>query len=263
MPIVIAPTNNRTRRCYRPLFRLDASNPSQNAPHETTNQQQYHVLLVDDEPAILDAVSQLLLDTGKYQVTTCQDGATALQWALTEPRPQLIVSDIRMPDMDGLDLLRAIRSSSSPTIQCLPVVLLTAKSSPHDRVAGYNAGADAYLPKPFDPAELLAIVENVLQRNPPEDSVATIQDLQRDLDEIKSRLLVTSGKAEKPVFLAPDERSILELVCEGLTNKEIAKRTYKTSRRVEQVLTILFRKAGVKNRTELVRWAVANRQVKL
>jgi DNA-binding NarL/FixJ family response regulator len=68
---------------------------------------------------------------------------------------------------------------------------------------------------------------------------------------------------EEPVFLAPDERRILELLCEGRTNKDIAKQSYLSTRRIEQLLTGLFQKTKVKNRTELVRWAIATGKVSL
>jgi DNA-binding NarL/FixJ family response regulator len=140
-----------------------------------------------------------------------------------------------------------------------------------DRIAGYNAGADAYLPKPFDPDELVAIVDGVIERHETLNGAnVQVDDLKRDLDEIKYLLLekggggVGNGWVEQTnIFLAPDEREILELLCQGLMTKEIAARTYLSTRRVEQLLTRMFRKTGVKNRTELVRWAVATGNVQL
>jgi len=240
------------------------------------------IVVVDDEEAIRKAVGQLLFDRG-YQVTACADGATALQLATTGSKthvaestgdvvaklPDCIVSDIRMPEMDGLELLRRIREEES--LVEVPVILLTAKGMTQDRIAGYNAGADAYLPKPFDPDELVAIVDGVIERHETLNGAnVQVDDLKRDLDEIKYLLLekggggVGNGWVEQTnIFLAPDEREILELLCQGLMTKEIAARTYLSTRRVEQLLTRMFRKTGVKNRTELVRWAVATGNVQL
>ena len=233
------------------------------------------VIVVDDEEGIRRAVGQLLFERG-YQVTACADGPTALQVSRSKtdhegaPKlPDCIVSDIRMPGMDGLELLQRIRAEDR--LREIPVVLLTAKGMTQDRIAGYNAGADAYLPKPFDPDELVAIVDGVIERHETLNGAnIQVDDLKRDLDEIKFLLLekggggVGSGFVEQTnIFLPPDEREILELLCSGLMTKEIAAKTYLSTRRVEQLLTRMFRKTGAKNRTELVRWAVKTGNVQL
>ena len=233
------------------------------------------VVVVDDEEAIHKAVGQLLFDRG-YQVTACSDGATALRVASNKVSndgdailPDCIVSDIRMPGMDGIELLRRIRADD--LLVEVPVVLLTAKGMTQDRIVGYTAGADAYLPKPFDPDELVAIVDSVIDRHETLNGAnVQLDDLKKDLNEIKYLLLekggggVGNGWVEPTnVFLAPDEREILELLCQGLMTKEIAGRTHLSTRRVEQLLTRMFRKANVKNRTELVRWAVKTGNVQL
>ena len=235
------------------------------------------VLIVDDEESIRKAVGQLLVDKG-FQVTACADAPTALQVAKEGRKsqidddisiPDVIVSDIRMPGMDGLELLKEIRSDKR--LMATPVVLLTAKGMTQDRIAGYNAGADAYLPKPFEPEELVSIIDSILQQyDKLNGQNIDIQDLKQDLDEIKHLLLekggggVGNGWVEMTnVFLAPDEREVLELLCQGLMNKEIAARTFLSKRRVEQLLTNMYRKANVKNRTELVRWAISSGNVQI
>ena len=205
------------------------------------------VIVVDDEEAIRNAVSDLLTDSG-YQITTCADAPTALKVAQShrvdpgsgdeKSTPDCIVSDIRMPGMDGLELLRSIRSDK--VLSEIPVVLLTAKGMTNDRIKGYDAGADAYLPKPFDPDELVAVVDNVIERHVTlSGSDVQVDDLKRDLDEIKFLLLEKGGGGvglgfveDTNVFLAPDEREVLELLCQGLTTKEIAEKTFLSSRRV-------------------------------
>ena len=229
------------------------------------------VVVVDDEEAIRQAIGQLLFDKG-YQVTACGDGQTALNVALSKRTdsngntidaiPDCIVSDVRMPDMDGIALVKNIRSDDR--LSEIPVVLVTAKGMTQDRIAGYDSGADAYLTKPFDPDELVAIVDNVIDRHEILNGERmSVDDLKRDLDEIKKLLLEEGGGGigngwveQTNVFLAPDEREVLELLCKGLMTKEIAAKTALSTRRVEQLLTRMFRKTNAKNRTELVRWAV-------
>lgn len=235
------------------------------------------ILIVDDEESIRKAVGQLLFDRG-FQVTACANGPTALQIARERQKddsgkqrpPDVIVSDIRMPEMSGLELLEIVRGDEG--LQGVPVVLLTAKGMTQDRISGYDAGADAYLPKPFDPEELVCICDNVIQQYETLNGHdIEMEDLKQDLDEIKFLLLEKGGGGVgngwvdmgTNVFLAPDERQVLELLCEGLMNKEIAAETHLSTRRIEQLLTSMYRKVCVKNRTELVRWAVSSGNVKV
>ena len=229
------------------------------------------ILLVDDEESLRKAVGTYL-DQAGYQVTTCASGEAALEWLDKHPQqpPDLMVSDIRMPGgMDGLELLQRIRQN--PDRVSLPVVLLTAKGQTKDRIAGYDAGADAYIPKPFAPEELLSVLDNLLERQQRfQNASVTVEDLRKEITEIKDLLQKggagagVNGFVEAPaVFLAPDERRVLELLCEGLPNKEIAAQTFVSTRRVEQILTSLYRKAGVVNRTELIRWAIRTGTIRL
>ena len=106
----------------------------------------------------------------------------------------MIVSDVRMPGKDGLEFLSEIRSD--PALVELPVVLLTAKGMTEDRIAGFEAGADAYLPKPFDPEELLTIIDSSIRRREVlSGSSVEVEDLKQDLDEIKFLLLERGGVA--------------------------------------------------------------------
>lgn len=250
-----------------------------------TKRSESWVLVVDDEESIRRAVGQFLYDQG-YQVTACPDGESALQIATSrvtknnsstdtegvQKVPDCVVSDIRMPGgMDGIELLQKMRQNAF--LVEVPVILLTAKGMIQDRIDGYDSGADAYLSKPFDPDELIAIIDNLIDRHQTLSGAnVQIDDLKRDLDEMKFLLLEKGGGGVSPslgfvedtnVFLAPDEREILELLCQGLTTKDIAARTYLSTRRVEQLLTRMFRKTNARNRTELVRWAVTTGNVQI
>ena len=236
------------------------------------------VLLVDDEEALRTAIGQFLMDEG-YQVTVCHDSSSALDiLGYNENNkeeedeeeyniPDAIVLDVRMPGkMNGLDLLRLFRSH--PILMPIPVVLLTAKSMTEDRMEGYKAGADAYLPKPFDPEELVVMVDCIIARYESynEGDVITIEDLHEDVRELQLLLHKTgpgNGWVTENVFFTPAERIILEKQCQSLYNKEIAEETHFSLRRVQQHLTSMFRKTKCKNRVELLRWAISSGHIQI
>ena len=118
------------------------------------------VLIADDDPDIL-AVVQVNLELEGFEVDTAVDGEDALQKATTNP-PDAIVLDIMMPRMDGLTALHRLRGQA--TTANTPVVLLTARGLPEDRVRGLELGADDYITKPFDINELVARIRSVLRR---------------------------------------------------------------------------------------------------
>ena len=117
-----------------------------------------HVLVVDDEPAIVEIVRDYLADAG-YRVSTASTGGEAVRQvrAIT---PDLVVLDLGLPDIDGLDVARTVREAAP-----VPIIMLTARSDEADRVVGLELGADDYLVKPFSPRELLARVRAVLRRS--------------------------------------------------------------------------------------------------
>jgi two-component system response regulator ResD len=122
------------------------------------------VLVVDDEPTITDVVSRYLERAG-YETRAAPDGITALELA-RQARPDLVVLDLMLPGMDGLEVMRRLRAAGNG--HRVPVILLTAKGEPADRVIGLRLGADDYVAKPFSPAELVARVDAVLRRIDPE-----------------------------------------------------------------------------------------------
>lgn len=116
------------------------------------------VLVVDDEPTVREVVGDYLRRDG-FVVHEAADGAEALA-AVTGFRPDLVVLDLMLPAVPGLDVLRELRSGSS-----IPVILLTARAEESDRVVGLELGADDYVVKPFSPRELAARVRSVLRRS--------------------------------------------------------------------------------------------------
>lgn len=118
------------------------------------------ILVVDDEPGIVTIVRDYLEKAG-FRVLTAGDGQTALRLARLE-RPNLMVLDLMLPGIDGLDIIRSLRSD--PALHLLSVIMLTARVEEADRLVGLELGADDYVTKPFSPRELVARVRAVLRR---------------------------------------------------------------------------------------------------
>lgn len=220
------------------------------------------VLLVDDEPGLREAVQAYLEDSG-FTVHVANNAAQG--WDLLQQvSPDLLISDIMMPQVDGYQFLKQVRED--PRFQSLPVVFLTARGMTSDRIQGYQAGCDAYLPKPFDPDELVAIVQGLLERRAAarsgEGDTPDIAEMARQIAEIKAMLSQKGGIAQSSppikIDFTPREQSVLELVAEGLMNKEIARRLSTSVRNVEKYVSRLFSKTGTSSRTELVRYALEN-----
>lgn len=195
------------------------------------------LLVVDDDPSLLLAVSETLRAEG-YVVVTARRSAEALV-RVAERLPELIISDIRMPGMDGYQLARNLRSA--PHTRLIPIVFLTAKDETADRVAGFRSGVDAYITKPFEPEELVAIVAGILER---------VERTHGDL----ARLF---GENEREVTFARDEEltdaewRVAEAVARGSSNKEIASELNLSLRTVEGHISHILDKKNLDNRVEL------------
>ncbi|MBD1832265.1 response regulator transcription factor [Cyanobacteria bacterium FACHB-472] len=218
------------------------------------------LLLVDDEPGLREAVKEYLQDSG-FKVQVASNATDAWQM-LQKNVPDLVISDVMMPKVDGYQFLKQLRED--PRFKSLPVVFLTARGMTSDRILGYQAGCDAYLPKPFDPEELEAIVKNLLERrttgaNTPGGG-SDIEDIKLQIAAIRGMLEDTNRIVQTPppirIDLTPREQSVLDLVAEGLMNKEIARRLETSVRNVEKYVSRLFSKTGTNSRTELVRYAL-------
>jgi DNA-binding NarL/FixJ family response regulator len=232
-----------------------------------------HILLVDDEPGLREAVQAYLEDTGftVEAASNAEEGWDKLQ----QFTPDLVVSDVMMPRVDGYQFLAQMRSDDR--FKALPVIFLTAKGMTTDRIQGFNAGCDAYLPKPFDPDELVAVVTNLLKRRAATVDLVRaggggtgssadnpeIADLARQIEELRRAVLGQrsgNGIVQKTsliqIDLTPREKSVLDLVAQGLMNKEIAKQLETSVRNVEKYVSRLFSKTGTNSRTELVRFAL-------
>ena len=150
---------------------------------------QFRILIVDDEPRILNFLSSKLRALG-YEVLTASNGAEALEQVQAE-EPDLVVLDIMMPKMDGFETLKELRTFAS-----VPVIILSAKGANADKVKGLSLGADDYLAKPFGPDELVARIEAVKRRLAPAEKrkIEERLSLGNLTIDFKKRLVIVRGK---------------------------------------------------------------------
>lgn len=205
------------------------------------------LLIVDDEPNLLRAVAACF-KAESYEVATARSAREALM-QLAGAVPDLVVSDIRMPGMDGYQLARQLRGS--PRTALVPIVFLSAKDETADRIEGFRAGVDAYLTKPFEPEELIAVVNSILSR------------VERTHSQIARLVDSTMAEAEPVTFqdeeLTEAEDRVALAVSRGLTNKEIAAELEISVRTVENHISHILDKKGFSNRVEIARHVLEQR----
>ena len=154
-----------------------------------------HVLVTDDERSVRSAVRRALTLEG-YRVSEAEDGAKALE-SIARDRPDAVVLDVMMPELDGLEVCRALRDSGD----AMPVLMLTARDEIDQRVKGLDAGADDYLVKPFALEELLARLRALLRRSAPDDEgVLRFSELELDLNLYEARVEGTSLRLTRTEF---------------------------------------------------------------
>jgi DNA-binding NarL/FixJ family response regulator len=203
------------------------------------------LLVVDDEPNLLRAVAAVLRGEG-FDVTTARNAREALL-RVAESLPDLIVSDIRMPGMDGYGLARQLRRS--PHSALIPIVFLTAKDETEDRIEGFRAGVDVYLTKPFEPDELVAVIRNILQR------------VERTHNTIAR--LIAKEESPEPVFIRDEDLTeaewrVAQAVARGMSNKEIAGELNLSIRTIENHVSRILSKKNFNNRVEIARYILGN-----
>jgi two-component system response regulator MprA len=164
------------------------------------------ILVVDDERAVRESLRRALELEG-YGVELASDGEEALQRLSQQPAPDAVVLDVLMPGVDGLEVCRRLRREGSG----VPILMLTARAEVDSRVAGLDAGADDYLPKPFALAELLARIRALLRRSAngtPASEEATLRFADLELDPGTREVRRGSDAIE----LTRTEFSLLELL---------------------------------------------------
>ncbi|QDZ40793.1 response regulator transcription factor [Euhalothece natronophila Z-M001] len=200
------------------------------------------ILLAEDDPGIQMAVRDYLQLSG-YHVVTAKNGEEALE-KLKAYHPHLIVADIKMPRKDGYELIQEVRER--PEFHLIPVIFLTQRGSTADRIQGYQAGCDVYLPKPFEMEELGAVIHNLLARS------QLVQSEQQDQTTTASM----PSEQEEDYHFTQREKEVLELLTQGLSNTEMGEKLYLSSRTVEKYVSSLLRKTDTNNRAELVSFAL-------
>ncbi len=205
------------------------------------------LLVVDDDPGLLRAVAETLRAEG-YEVTTARRGADALV-CIAESLPDLIVSDIRMPGMDGYELVRNLRASARTKL--IPLVFLTAKDETADRIAGFRSGVDAYLTKPFEPDELVAVVANILKR---------VESTHAEIARLFGRTDTSEQDLVRDEDLTDAEWRVAEAVARGLSNKEIAAEFNLSLRTIEGHISHVLDKKHFSNRVEIARYVLERRR---
>jgi two-component system response regulator MprA len=159
------------------------------------------VLVVDDEPALRDSLERVLRHEG-FEVELAGDGREAIR-LLATARPDAVLLDVLMPQLDGLEVCRRMRDTGDRT----PVLMLTARDAVDDRVAGLEAGADDYLPKPFALEELLARLQALLRRSGWADAHDKLRFADLELEPHAREVF----RAGRPIELTRTEFLLLEL----------------------------------------------------
>jgi DNA-binding response OmpR family regulator len=146
-----------------------------------------HILLVEDDSRLAEMVSEYLGEAG-FRVSVVNEGRAGLERLTREPYDALVL-DLMLPDMDGLEVCRQLRAKSDT-----PVLMLTARGDTMDRVVGLEIGADDYLPKPFEPRELLARLRAILRRRQSQGPSNTLRFGRLEIDR-DARIVRVDGVA--------------------------------------------------------------------
>jgi DNA-binding response OmpR family regulator len=185
------------------------------------------ILIVEDESNIA-SFARMYLEAAGFEVDVADRGDTGLELATADPPPDLVVLDLNLPAIDGLEITRRLRQDGS-----LPIIVLTARDDAVDRVVGLELGADDYMTKPFNPRELVARVRAVLRRteasqqpSPDLPQAVTIED--EDLRiEVGAREVYVAGEQ---VALTPKEFDLLVTLMENrglvLTREQLLERVW-------------------------------------
>lgn len=220
------------------------------------------LLVVEDHMPLLRIIAKSLQQAG-YEVATARNGEEALL-LLAESIPDLIISDIMMPGMDGYALAEKIRSN--PRTDIIPIVFLTAKDTRDNRIKGFRVGVDAYLTKPFEPEELAAVIQNIFTRM--RRTHRRVARLGGGEAGVTNSAAAAAASAPAVTDLPPDEDltdteiRVAHAAARGLSNKEIAAELGISYRTVEMHVSHILSKKNLSNRVELALLIERERQTK-
>jgi DNA-binding NarL/FixJ family response regulator len=207
------------------------------------------VLIVDDDITLRTALTRYLEKRG-FSVQNASSGLEAITMFEKDP-PDLVVSDVMMPEMDGFEFCRRLRATRLG--QLVPFIFLSSRGEVDDRVYGHSLGADDYLIKPFEPKELLAKIEAHLERSR-RIHAEIVRLIQQSKPEGKPAQTPTTN-TPKSLPLTPAEEKVFWEVVQGYTNKQIGDRLFISPRTVQTHLSNILNKLELENRSQLVRFA--------
>ena len=164
-----------------------------------------HILIIDDDIKLTDLI-RTYLENHQYKVSVQNDPINGFEFFQKKTDIDLIILDITMPEMDGFQLLRKIREFST-----VPVIMLTARGEVSDRVIGLELGADDYMPKPFEPEELIARIQSILRRiKNPETMIDHLEFEHLKIDKLKQEVILNG----QPLVLSTTEFEALLVFAE-------------------------------------------------
>lgn len=211
------------------------------------------LLIVEDNARLLRVIAVYLEKAG-FELMTARDGDEAIL-RLAETIPDLIVSDIMMPGTDGFAFAAYVRSN--PRTDLIPIIFLTARERREDRIRGFRAGVDAYLLKPFEPEELVAVIENILSR-----VSRTHQRVARAVAPVSEKPAANQppvSTEQNPNLDSPlteAEERVARLVAKTMSNKEIAQQLKVSVRTIEMHVSRILAKKSFSNRVEIARFII-------
>lgn len=199
------------------------------------------LLIVDDDVNLLNFISDYLRAEG-FIIRTALTVDSALL-LIKNTKPDMVLADIMMPELDGYNLLKILRTDI--LFASIPVIFISAKGMTSDRIYGYNLGCNAYIVKPFNPEELVSIINNIFA------------NIEKVLMNKKKWVTHVNSTLDISIF-NNKEKAVLGLIVKGLMNKEIAQRLHLSVRNVEKYVSRLLNKTQTRNRTELTQFALLN-----
>jgi DNA-binding NarL/FixJ family response regulator len=215
----------------------------------------YKILIVDDDEKHVFS-TRLYLHAQGFRTFETRSGKEAFR-LLSIIHADLIILDVMITDMDGYSFIKLL--SIDPRLKKIPFVIISAKGMSQDRINGYRAGCSNYIPKPFDPEELIAIINSILFRK--REQVRELRALLQKLQKVTTGLehqYDLLNELRKHLKLTPRECSVLKYILKGLRNKEIAAILKTGLRNVESYVTKLLIKTDTNSRVCLINYCYGN-----
>ena len=210
------------------------------------SRQSSRIMVIDDEYVLLNAIKKYLM-AKQFNIITCNSGKEALKKVKKE-KIDLLIVDILMCDMDGYEFVNHLKNDSQ--LGHIPFIFLTAKGMTEDKIKGYERGCKAYLGKPFDPEELVAIIDNILID---EKNINNINNVKNEIRALRNQIN-NCELFNTSLNFTTREITILLAVSKGMSNKEIAYNLNISIRNVENYITRLLHKTSSSNRVKLANY---------